>query len=615
MRRHRNAFSRAAARVLAWAHTRAPMIRWLLLAGLIVIWIVAGFIGWHGGHFTDDDGHVQTIGIADAIYRTIGALSMQDIYVPANVGALNVARFAGLGVPVIGILFAFWGELGRSLAQGLYQFASRHIVVAGAGAAAVHLALDCRRARDTVALIGAGLSDDQVWSLRRQGVFVVETMAADRMALRHARAHRAAHVVAFEDDDTSNLQIEAAMRALVGDAKRDPPIAVHVSTQSAPLLQEARLMHAQKARGGAIEAKPFSLDEIAARALLQREVTNLLDVAAGLRQERVHLLCVGFPPAAMAVAARLFMSVWSSSFEAPRVTVASPDPSEAEALFRAHYPQAFANPELWAADIVFRGFDWRRTPVNGALIESFARDRGAPTAILVAADDDPDTIRLALALKRACNEGEDAPTWPIPIYLKETSKSEFTAVYAAGRQAPGEAYLLAFGALQDTATRATIVEGRQDRAAAIAHSHYHASQKKRGVMSMRDLQALERDWDDVQDTYRAANRAVSDAAMVKMWDAGWRVAEAREKDSDTAPQMTPAQVDAMAQREHDRWMAERLMAGWRPGAKRNNGLMVHDKLAPWEALTEDDKENDRVQVRAAVDIARLMHPAGFKVRS
>jgi hypothetical protein len=42
--------------------------------------------------------------------------------------------------------------------------------------------------------------------------------------------------------------------------------------------------------------------------------------------------------------------------------------------------------------------------------------------------------------------------------------------------------------------------------------------------------------------------------------------------------------------------------------------MAHDKLAPWDALGPDDRDNDAVQVRAAMDVARLLHKNGFVKR-
>jgi hypothetical protein len=64
-------------------------------------------------------------------------------------------------------------------------------------------------------------------------------------------------------------------------------------------------------------------------------------------------------------------------------------------------------------------------------------------------------------------------------------------------------------------------------------------------------------------------------------------------------------------------MAERLVSGWRPtadGEARDNELMIHNKLVGWDALNEDDRNNDVVQVRAAMDVARIMHKDGFSRR-
>jgi len=104
---------------------------------------------------------------------------------------------------------------------------------------------------------------------------------------------------------------------------------------------------------------------------------------------------------------------------------------------------------------------------------------------------------------------------------------------------------------------------------------------------------------------------------VKTWDAGWRPAEKGER-GDTSPTIPAELMDRMAQREHDRWMAERLMSGWRPtvhGEARNNDLMAHDKIVSWDVLNENDRNNDAVQVRAAMDVARIMHKEGFVLRA
>ena len=172
-------------------------------------------------------------------------------------------------------------------------------------------------------------------------------------------------------------------------------------------------------------------------------------------------------------------------------------------------------------------------------------------------------------------------------------------------------YLQAFGGHQVTATRTCILDGALDQGAAIAHEHYNRNLGSR-ALSMRELQAAMRDWQDVIETYRAANRAAADSSIVKMWDAGWRPALPNEK-GETAPTMPDAMADELAQTEHRRWVAERLLSGWKPGG-RDNEYRMHDKLREWAELPAEDRSDDIAQVNASRDVVRLLYPKGLMAR-
>ncbi|MEZ5971797.1 MAG: NAD-binding protein [Hyphomonadaceae bacterium] len=606
--KYANVWSRAAASLTALSHTHAGIFRWGVLILLTAVWFVGGMWLW------------RALSFSEALYRTLSAVGMWDDYFDVHEPMQDVVRYAALAAPVVGLLFAFSGQLGRSLARIFNLGAAHHIVIAGDSAPALSLAQDCRRRKDSVILIADGLAEETALGLRRKGVIVLEGEAIQMETLRTARAHHAAHVVAYEPDDTANLQIEAAVRRLVGDARRRPPIGVHVATRSAMLLKEAREMRSsqmrkKKAGPPPIDPKPFSLEEMAARALVQKESQTLLSLAQQLGQPRLHIVFFGFDAAAEAVAERILMSLWSAHFEAPRLTVLSPDPTAAEAGFKARHREAFVNPNIWAADIAFVSFDWNLAAADAEVLEGVEQSRGKPTAIVVSTGADPGNIHLALGLKRLCNHGN---RWPVPIYMRETSQSEFSQQYAKGDETPElDAYLLAFGAHQVNSTRSRVIDGGLDQGAAIAHEHYNKGLGSKDAMSMRELQSAMKDWGEVLETYRAANRAVADAAMVKAWDAGFRPALKGEK-GDSAIAVPAALMEKMARAEHDRWMAERLMSGWRPTAEneaRNNDLMAHDKLVGWDQLSESDRNNDVVQVRASMDVARLMHKEGFVPRA
>jgi hypothetical protein len=251
--------------------------------------------------------------------------------------------------------------------------------------------------------------------------------------------------------------------------------------------------------------------------------------------------------------------------------------------------------------------------VDQSVLEAIERERGRGTAVVIATGSDATNISVALSVLRACERGG---CWPVPIYLHETAESEFSRQYAAGDDTPDEldAYLEAFGAHEKIATHAILIEGEIDRGAALAHAFYDADLSAKSGVSLRELQAAAKDWDSVLETYRNANRAAADSALVKLWDLGWRPAGQGVR-GERSPAIEDAAVARLARREHDRWMAERLVAGWRPGATRDNDLLIHPNLKPWEGLSPEEQSRDAVQVRAAIDVARAAYPAGFTPRA
>jgi hypothetical protein len=614
--RNGNFWAKQAAWLTSVAHARAPAIRWGVLAVLAGVWVWAGYVGW-----------AQQSAPEDAIYKTIGALTYQDNYGDTKDPMLRIARYAGMFVPLVGLLFAFSGQLGQSLAQLVHAASAKHVVIAGDSPAALCLANDCvdRRAghADAVVLIAPDLPEETARALRKKGVIYIPGDPASPDALRFARAHRASHVVAFDEEDTANLRIEAAVRALVARTKQKRKVAVHVAMRSPLLLQEAREMRMQIQRDqeranvkpAPVETSPFSLDELAARKLVQERGYFVLKIAEEKTHAHPHLVLFGFDETAEAVAVRALMGLWSARFGEPHVTVVTPDAAGAQARFDARYPEARSH-DLWKADIAFLPFDWVHRSATEDVLREIETKRGPANAIVVSTGQDAENIALALGVLRACNAGlaeEEAKAfWPVPIFMKESSESEFSRQFAAGDRTPDldDAFIEAFGAFERIATRTLIIEGRMDEGAAMAHRIYAEGQKKRGAMAGRELEAMRKGWEDVSETYRAASRGVADHAMIKMWDAGWKPAPDDMK-GEPAPEVSEAEMMKLAEMEHTRWMAERMLSGWRPGEKRDNRLRVHDKLAPWSAMNAEDRAKDLDQVRNALTLARAMNKRGF----
>jgi len=56
-------------------------------------------------------------------------------------------------------------------------------------------------------------------------------------------------------------------------------------------------------------------------------------------------------------------------------------------------------------------------------------------------------------------------------------------------------------------------------------------------------------------------------------------------------------MEAMAEAEHDGWMAHRAATGWRHGPTRDDARKLHPAMIPYAQLPEKEKQKDRNNVR------------------
>jgi hypothetical protein len=113
-----------------------------------------------------------------------------------------------------------------------------------------------------------------------------------------------------------------------------------------------------------------------------------------------------------------------------------------------------------------------------------------------------------------------------------------------------------------------------------------------------------RDWDDLPDRFRESNLEQADHIAVKLRAAGlWFRKRIPGYSFDTnSNRQLDLLVEDLAKSEHDRWVAEKRRQGWVAAAStdpacRNDDLLLHNCLFPWNELPDEMKEFDRDTVR------------------
>ena len=126
-------------------------------------------------------------------------------------------------------------------------------------------------------------------------------------------------------------------------------------------------------------------------------------------------------------------------------------------------------------------------------------------------------------------------------------------------------------------------------------------------------------WDTLPEDMKESSREQADHIAVKLRCVGlwFRKAVPGLSNPTCCEQLLNEKLEALARMEHDRWVAERRRHGWIAGANtarnsRNDALLIHNLLVTWEALSDEQREQDREPVRK---IPGFLGAAGYEVIS
>ena len=116
-------------------------------------------------------------------------------------------------------------------------------------------------------------------------------------------------------------------------------------------------------------------------------------------------------------------------------------------------------------------------------------------------------------------------------------------------------------------------------------------------------------WEKLGKDLRESNRQQADAipAMLQRIRCGFSPVEGRDP---IRIQFEEEEADALAEMEHERFVAERLRAGWSLGPDRDMERKISPYLIPWDDLPADVKKYDYDTIRG---MPEFMADAGFEI--
>jgi len=138
----------------------------------------------------------------------------------------------------------------------------------------------------------------------------------------------------------------------------------------------------------------------------------------------------------------------------------------------------------------------------------------------------------------------------------------------------------------------------------------HENYRQAHVGEIGQYESSMTEWDELLDSLKDSNRQQADHILEKLLQVGCAVHKVGHP-SVLSIMFTNREVEIMAEMEHERWNAERLLNGWRLGKKKDATRKITPYLVPWSALPDEVKELDRQPVR---NIPQLLAKVGLEVR-
>jgi hypothetical protein len=558
---------------------------------IVVAWIasvlILGFIGyWKLG--CDD------CTFWNRIYFSLQLLFLHAPEKPTN-GPIQIARFLAPGGEIIGLVLGIaaaaivWTD---SFLRYSLKY-RQHIVVCGLGRKGLQLVRDFRHQRKAVLVIERDKNNPFVELCDQLGAVLMIGDATKKETLHKAYLRETEFLIAACGDDGSNIDIAMRASQIASEQHRAAKLVCYVhivDTELRELLRQQKLM---AAKSGA-EIRIFNVFENSARMLLRnyhldhkRPITDEND------PRQAHLVIFGFGRMGESVFLQATKLGHFPNGKKLRVTVIDQHAHAKRNRFQIRYP---AFPALCDGD------DRTSSSHEPDFIESVAEspaifeqakkwceERDALVTCVVAFDNDSHSMSFALSL------WNQLKPYHCPILVRVASGAGLSQLLDDVKNSVGESGIQGFGKIEDASSAGVVIDDQLNSFARRIHADF-IDRRRRGGRDPKDPSM--KSWDELDPDLKESNWQQAEHIPFKLraihCEGYWLddFVPHRDEVSRKLNASDDRNVVKVAKMEHRRWFAERSLAGWKRGEKKDVVGRTHPDLKPWEELSDSVRQYD-----------------------
>ena len=424
---------------------------------------------------------------------------------------------------------------------------------------------------------------------RELGIPWITGDASESDVLQQAGVQRARHLLALTDDDGVNVEIAVRAQALLQSAKRPTALTCTVHLVDPRLHELARTRELSLEEGVALRLELFNIFHQGARMLWSRFGPPAAPTEApSAPVAGTHLLVVGLGRLGESLVvwagrdwhARLHTTPPSATGRL-RITVIDLHADWKCQSLSLRYPQLAAVADLIPLTLNVYGPQF----YQAGFLDTCGGTVPPVSAAFVCFDDDSLGLRTGLALHQLLLRSSNGC---VPVVVRMTESSGLARlVDPDGNGAGPFANLHAFGLVDATCTPEAVLGGTHEALARGMHEAYVAQQRAAGATET-DNPSI-RPWAELPEVLRESNRGRAGGILRHLTDLGYAVAPLTDWDG-ALFRLTEPEVLYLAEREHERFVAERSAQGWRPtSGEKNTVARRNPALVPWAELPEAER--------------------------
>lgn len=558
------------------------LLQWPMVCTLGLVALALGCLGF----WQQSQTHNQNKTCLDCLYLTLQLflISVNEWSNPLN-WELQVARFLAPAVAAYTAAQALLVIFKEQIQMLRLRFLHGHVVICGLGRKGFRLARDLRDKGLSVLIIERDGENDMLRRTEEIGCFVLIGEATDDDFLRQARLMDADRLIPVCGDDGTNVEVAVwayqLKHAVHEGARRVLHCHVHIVDRDLRNLFKRHRVFTDS--DDQFKVRLFNTYECSARLMLRKHPLDRERIAPD-DPRRVRLAVIGFGQMGESIVLQAAKMGHFANGRPMQIMVIDQQVQQIEQGLRWRYPQ-FDH----VCDLGFLQRD-ADDPEILAQIRAWCEDPAALTTIAICFDEDARCLSHALKLLPI------ARPRGVPILLRMSKDGGLATLLRSGQDGSSLSALVhPFGMIDLSSSEEILLQEKTDRVAMAVHKDYVALRTKEGVRHETDP-AL-RPWNELDEDLKDSNRQQADHIPVKLRAIGC-FNPITTTASAALTTFNSDQVEIMARMEHERWCAERFLAGWTHApVPKSIEQKTSPHLVPWNQLPEEIRAYDREAVR------------------